>query len=193
VARADQAVVAAVATRDKVTGETRANDRELAGYVEKRDRTRKMIETGSAPDYAAAEKQLAGCSAVIDELETKALELMEAADAARAALAAAEKAKIDASNALAEARKALAARDAPIRAELLVQIEKQKVAAVELPADHRVPYSELRRKKRPALVNIDDAGNCSHCSTKIPLQTVAEARSGKALVTCRGCSGWILP
>jgi predicted nucleic acid-binding Zn-ribbon protein len=191
--RAEAAIVAAGSLRDKVVADTRANDRELAGYVEKRDRTRKMIETGSAPDYAAAERQLAQCLAIVDELETKALELMEAADAAKSALATAEKEKEKIAGQLDAARRALAGRDGPIRAELTEAAVRSKVAAGELPDDYRVPYAELRRKKRPALINISATGTCSHCSTKLPAQKVVEAQMGRAVNACPGCGGWMLP
>ena len=115
---AEAAVEAAVAERDRIVAATRANDRELADYADKRDRTRKMIDTGTAPDYAAAERQLAQVLEIVDRLETTALELLESTETAAGVLVDARREQDRATGVLAEAREALGARDAPIRVEL---------------------------------------------------------------------------
>lgn len=191
-AAAEAARAAAIATADAVKVEQRGNARELEEYVQKRKSTQKMIDEGTAPDYAAAERQLARCTEIVDQLETAALELMEREDAARTTLAAATEALATATKSLAEARAALAERDAPIRAELTALLPKRDEALAQLHLDLRAPYAELRRKKKRALVNTVD-GVCQSCQMRVPANKVNEVALGKALHVCPGCSGWLLP
>ncbi len=191
-ASAEAAHIAAVATADKVKVEQRANGRELEEYVQKRRATQRMIDEGTAPDYAAAERQLAKCGEIVDQLETAALELMERDDHARITLAAAVESVATTTKALAEARAALAGRDGPIRAELTALLPKRDEALALLHIDLRAPYAELRRKKKRALVNTVD-GVCQSCQMRVPANKVNEVALGKALHVCPGCSGWLLP
>ncbi len=180
------------AQRDTNVAATRKNDRELADYAEKRDRTRKMIETGTAPDYAAAERQLAQVLDIVDRLETTALEHMEVAESLVSARLVATRELDDARRALVEARAALAARDADIRAELTALIAKRPPFFDALPHEHRGGYAQLRQRKRPALVNTKD-NMCQVCQTKIPAQRCVETALARAVHTCPGCLGWLLP
>lgn len=185
VAGAQEALAAVVAQQRKT-------ERELGGYVDQRDRTRKLIDTGGVAEYAAAERQVAQCNAIIDDLETRSLEEMERRDGAEAELSAAKAEVAEATARLAEARAALGARDGAIRAELASAVEAQRTVAAELPAAWRVPYAELRRRKRAVLVNVVD-GNCSACGMRVTPQKVLETQKLRAVHTCVGCSGFILP
>jgi predicted nucleic acid-binding Zn-ribbon protein len=189
---AEAAKAAAQAAVDTLRTETRANTRELEEYVAKRTSTERMINDGSAPDYAAAERQLAKCSEIVDQLETRALELMETEDSARAALAAATDAVAQATHTLDEARAALGTRDAPLRAELAALLPRKEAAWAQLHHDLRAPYSELRRKKRRVLVNTVE-GVCQTCQMRVPANKVNEVALGKALHVCPGCGGYLLP
>lgn len=191
-AAANAAQLAAQAAVDQLRTEQRANTRDLEEYVQKRKSTQKMINEGTAPDYAAAERQLAKCSEIVDQLETAALELMEREDTTRAALLAAEEAVTTTTRTLAEARAALASRDAPIRAELAALLPRRDAALAELHPDLRAPYAELRRKKKRALVNTVD-GVCQNCQMRVPANKVNEVALGRALHVCPGCNGWLLP
>jgi predicted nucleic acid-binding Zn-ribbon protein len=189
---AEASTAAAVGEVERVRGATRSNDRELADYVDKRDRTRKMIDTGTAPDYGAAERQLAQVLEIVDRLETNALELLEATENAAATLAEAKRDEEKATAALAEARAALAARDAPIRAELTELIARRPPLLAEVPAELRSTYAQLRQRKRPALVNTAD-NTCRTCQTRIPTQRVVETTFARAIHNCPGCGAWLLP
>lgn len=180
------------ARRDANTQTARRNDRELADYADKRDRTRKMIETGTAPDYAAAERQLAQVLEIVDRLETAALELMEGAEAMATERLVAAREVEDARRALTAAREALGARDAPIRSELTELIAARPPVADALPHEYRAAYAQLRQRKRPALVNTKD-NMCQGCQTKIPAQRCVETALARAVHTCPGCQGWLLP
>jgi uncharacterized protein len=189
---AEKASTAALAERDRITTATRANDRELADYADKRDRTRKMINTGAAPDYAAAERQLSQVLEIVDRLETTGLELLDAAEAADGVLAAARRDEGAATSSLAEARTALGARDAAIRAELTELIARRPPLAEELKGELRSTYAQLRQRKRPALVNTVE-NICQTCQTRIPTQRVVETTLGRAIHNCPGCGAWLLP
>lgn len=186
------ALATAEAALKTVQDADRANGRELDAYVQKRDNTRRLIESGGAPNYEAAQKQLESCARIVDELETRQIELMEQADAAAAGLAQARDRVARAETELGASRAALSARDAPIRAELTAVLAEREVHQAALPAELRAPYQELRRKKRPVLVNVAD-GSCSSCHVKIPPQRVIETQLKKALHACPGCHGWLLP
>lgn len=180
------------ARREANTQAARTNDRELRDYADKRDRTRKMIDTGTAPDYAAAERQLAQVLEIVDRLETTALELMEAGEGLGRDRLVAQREVDDARRALAAAREALGARDGAIRAELTDLIAGRPPVAEALPHELRAPYAQLRQRKRAALVNTKD-NICQVCLTKIPAQRCVETALARALHTCPGCHGWLLP
>ena len=189
---AEAAATAAVAQQESVRQSTRKNDRELADYVERRDRTRAMIEGGSAPDYEAAERQLAQSLEIIDRLETVALDLMEATEAADRAIAETRRTVSLSQVALSTGREALAARDAAIRSELTVLIAERLPVASLLPIEFRAQYAQQRQRKKAALVNTE--GNvCRTCQTIIPAQRVLETAIFRAVHACPGCGGWLLP
>ncbi len=179
---------AAVAT---VVSMQRTTDRELEDYVDKKKRAQKLIDTG-AGDYASAERQVAQCAAIIDQLETRALELMEQRDAAEQALAAARRELAARQAELESARAKLSARDVPIRAELAAALDKQRAVSPELPSIYRQHYDDLRRRKRAVLINVTD-GCCSVCAMRIPPQKFVETQKDRAVHVCVGCGGYILP
>jgi predicted nucleic acid-binding Zn-ribbon protein len=183
---------AAKAALEATKTEDRANNRELDSYVQKRDTTKRMIDEGTAPDYAAAERQLARCRELVDDLETKGLELLDRLEAATKTLAEAEKARVKAEDDEREARKALGARDASLRVELTAALKVREAAWAELPPDYHVPYTALRQKKRIALVNVVE-GSCSVCHMRVAPQKANEVQMKRAVHTCVGCGGYLLP
>jgi len=178
----------AVAT---VVAAQRATDRELEDYIDKKKRAQKLIDTG-AGDYAAAERQVAQCAAIIDQLETRSLELMDQRDGAESVLVSSRRELAGRQAELEAARGKLAARDAPIRAELAAAFEHQRAVSPQLPASYRLHYDDLRRRKRIVLINVDD-GCCSACAMRIPPQKFVEVQKFRAVHTCVGCGGYILP
>ncbi len=199
VAQLAQAHTDAVAARDAAKAgleatktRERHNNRELDSYVQRRNATRLMINDGSAPDYAAAERQLANCIALVDELETKGLDLLDALEARTAGLKASEEARDKADSAEKDAREALSARDASLRVELGAALRKREGVWAEMPVDHRNHYADLRRKKRIALVNVEE-GSCVVCHMRVPPQKANEVQMKRAVHTCVGCGGYVLP
>ncbi|MBM4392166.1 MAG: hypothetical protein FJ090_13680 [Deltaproteobacteria bacterium] len=191
VASAEASVKLNESTVATVVASQRATDRELEDYIDKKKRAQKLIDTG-AGDYAAAERQVAQCASIIDQLETRALELMEQRDGAESVMASSRRELAARQAELEAVRARLAARDAPIRAELAAALEHQRAVSPELPASCRLHYDDLRRRKRVVLVNVDD-GCCSVCAMRIPPQKFVEVQKDRAVHTCVGCGGYILP
>lgn len=183
---------AAKAALDAMRAEERKNNRELESYVQKRDTTKRMMDDGSTPDYATSERQLANCIAKVDELETIGLDLLDRVEAATAALAQAEDARGKAEAAEKEARQALGARDASLRAELTAALKEREAVWKDVPVDYHTPYNELRRRKRPALVNVVD-GACAVCHMRVPPQKMNEVQLKRGVHVCVGCGGYLLP
>lgn len=71
-------------------------------------------------------------------------------------------------------------------------LPQKEEAAKLMPAEYRGNYAELRRKKRPAMVNVDD-GICQSCQCVVTPQRVLETRMLRAVHTCPGCHGYLLP
>jgi predicted nucleic acid-binding Zn-ribbon protein len=185
-------LAAAGEAKEAVRKEERASARNLDEYAQKRDATRQMIDTGTAQDYDAAQRQLENCLRLVDELETKGLELLDRLDAAEAAQQRASRTLAEAEAVLVEARARLAARDTPIRAELAQALQDREAAWGAVRPEHRGPYNDLRRRKRRALVNTLD-GNCAQCAMRIPPQRIVEVQLDRAVHTCPGCQGFVLP
>lgn len=189
---AKAALVTAEAELAAARSADRANTVELDGYLQKRDNTRRLIDGGTASNYDAAVKQLENCVRIVDELETKALELMERLDKATTAARYAREDAERAEELLTAARAALSQRDAPLRAELTAVLSDREGHWAALPPDLRSPYQDLRRRKRPVLVNTNN-GCCASCFVKVPQQRIIETQLKRGIFTCPGCSGWLLP
>ena len=170
----------------------RANTRELDSYTEKRNSTRQMINTGTAPDYALAERQLANVAARIDALENTGLELIDVLESAQARLKSSETDRRDAEAALSAAKADLSAKDGPIRKELGEILPRREAAWEQMHPELKPMYLDQRRKKKRALVNVVEK-TCSVCSTFVPPQVWLDTDSGKESHRCTGCGGWILP
>ncbi len=189
---ADAALTAAQSALATVKAADRANTRELDDYTKNRRSTQQMIDTGTAPDYAAAQRQVASLSARIDSLENAGLELIEGVERAQEALAAAERTRLQATATLAAATAALKSRDTPIRKELGEILPRREAAWVALDADLKPQYFDQRRKKKRALVLSIDR-TCSQCSTFVPPQVYLDVEAGREAHRCTGCGGWLLP
>ena len=170
----------------------RVKNRELEQYQEQRDRTRRLIDTGATPNYAASEKQLQQTNAIIDRLETELLDLMDQREGAERALRLLERDHAAATQAKTAAAEAKAAREPELRAGIAALLPKREAAWREVPTDFRSPYEELRRKRRPALVNIEE-GVCQGCQMRITPQWSIDVRMGRAVHQCPGCQGFLLP
>lgn len=94
-----------------------------------------MIDTGTTPNYAASEKQLAQTAINIDRLETQLLELMDEKEAAEKEKKALEIEKKQATSAREKAVKTKAEREPKLRAEMAEVLAKRKALPMKCPSN----------------------------------------------------------
>jgi predicted nucleic acid-binding Zn-ribbon protein len=169
----------------------RALGRKLAMYVGQRDRTKEMIDTGTAPDYGAAKKQFEQCAAIADETETALLGAMESSEAATAARDAATVALAQERQRLTDALETRKARDHGLRVELESRTPVREARWKALHPDDRPQYLNLLRQGREPLAEIR-GGTCFACHTEVGPQMRMEVERDKASHRCRGCQRWLI-
>jgi predicted nucleic acid-binding Zn-ribbon protein len=189
-AEAAAGAAAALAALEAARAEERTHQRQLDEYTARRDRTRRLIESGAAPDYAAADKQLTQLTAIVDDMETGALLRMDAREAAERAHAAAGLAVQRATHALDGARARQAARRPEIEARFTPLKPRRDALAARLPGDIRQTYDDLRQRRKPVVVTLQPDGQCPHCHLEAPPQLVNLVRRCEGLQVCRGCGCW---
>ena len=168
----------------------RTLNRQLADYAKKRDRTRTLIETGGAPDFEAAQRQLQQLLDLHDEVETRALEAMEERETLEAALTdtAADTARTEAAAAAAKERET--ERRPEIAARYSTLKPKHASFAKKLTTAHLARFQELKRKGVKPMVNLVD-GTCPQCHIEPPpMIKVDVARGSTRVNACRGCGAF---
>jgi predicted nucleic acid-binding Zn-ribbon protein len=195
--RAKQAIVdaeAALAQREKdllaAKENERALSRKLAMYVGQRDRTKEMLETGTAPDYGAAKKQYEQCAVIADDTEAELLAAMGASEAATAARDAAIATIAQEKERLTGAQEARKAKDRGLRAELETKTPIREARWKTLHPDDRTQYANLMRLGKEPLAEIRGT-TCSACNTEVGPQVRFEIAQAKATHRCRGCQRWL--
>ncbi len=190
-ASTDDALQACRAALEAVKSEEHRVMRRLDSYRNKVKTTRTMIDTGKAPDYRLAERQLHACTEIVDELETAALELMEARDEAEQALAAAEQAfdtaQGDARRAVEHERNRVPRIDAEL-ADLETARPELRAA---LSASERGAFDVLRARGRSAVATMRD-GACTACNYGAPSQVVNEINGAVRVHRCRNCGRFLV-
>jgi len=175
---------------DAALAELQTRERELnrrvAELTGQRDRTRQLIDTGRAPDYARATLQLTQQETLLDDTETDLLETMEAREAA-------EKEQAVSTDAVARARKDDAAarqryRDTSpgLKAEIAAKTAQRPPLLDKIEPDRRRQYEDLRKQGLDALSHVV-RGACNRCYQNAPPQIANEVLSGRRIHTCRGC------
>lgn len=187
--RASAALDAAREARAAAVAEERQINRKLEDYNGKRDRTRTLIDSGGAPDYATATKQLSQLIEIVDGLEYSLLEQMEARELAERGVARAERALAEAAAAVEAARLQQRTRRPEVEARYgeLRSARVQRWDALR-PVDQS-HYTGLRLKGTPVLVDVV-GGVCAHCHVEPPPQTVVEILRERRVHTCRSCHCW---
>ncbi len=197
VAETERVEKEAMAHRDRLqaellaaSAEERALQRQLDDYRAKQQSAMRILETGAGnPD--AAERQLAQCSAILDDIETKLLEMFERQDGLRASLNAAET-----ELAKAGAERMRVATETPVTLARLEAEEhatqpKRTSIADELSLEVRQRYDMLRAgKKKVAVARLVD-GSCTGCQMTVPAQHISDLRRG-LMEPCRGCGRFLL-
>lgn len=176
---------------DALRATERAKTRELEDYQGRKAQTQRLIDSGT-PNYTAAERQLQQCNTILDGLETDLLGLMDEIDTHTTARAANEKALKKAQEEQEAASSAKKAREPEIRATIATLLQDREAAWKVFPGPWQGHYLDLRRKKRAALVNVEEE-TCTTCRIKVPAQRIVEVQLDRTVHTCPGCLGFILP
>jgi predicted nucleic acid-binding Zn-ribbon protein len=190
--RAEQTRQEARTRLDAVLTDERAVMRKLDSYQKRIETTRAMIEAGKAPDYRLADQQLRSCLEIADELETRALELMELRDEAEAVLARAGEAAERAARFVEEFRGTATARQPVISEELRALDAARPEVEALVPSPLLVLFRGLRERGRSAVSPLKD-GACSLCNYSAPAQVLLEIKNGVRVHQCRNCQRFLLP
>ena len=169
-----------------VSTEERKLNRRMEEYILRRDRTRKLIDEGRAPDFMAARKQLEQCTEIVDELELEVLERIERREELEAEIAERQ-----------QALEAVRVKDAAGRSRYGAEAPKLKAAIAELTAqrpallerlnpDHRRIYQDHHELGQVAMTHIKDR-ICMACNREAPPQVILEVEHGRRIHRCRGC------
>jgi predicted nucleic acid-binding Zn-ribbon protein len=190
--RSEEARQEACVALEAVVAEERAVMRKLESYQKRIETTRAMIEAGKAPDYRLADQQLRSCLEIADDLETRALELMEQRDEAEAHLARARGAAARAVQQIGDHAAAAAARQ-PAIVEELRSLEAARPELESLvPAPLLAAFRALRERGRSAVSPLKE-GACSLCNYGAPAQVLLEIKNGVRVHQCRNCQRFLLP
>jgi predicted nucleic acid-binding Zn-ribbon protein len=174
---------------DDTRAEERALHRRLEAARGHRANALRLLETGQG-DPEGAQRQLDKSSALIDELETEMLELMERQDAQQAALAAATEVRAAEQSKVDELVEAQPALEAEQRASIAADQEEREPVWAQLPADLQQRYDDFRAKRMWAVSRLRD-GACHACNTVVRQQHVADLKRG-ILKPCMGCHRFLV-
>jgi predicted nucleic acid-binding Zn-ribbon protein len=169
----------------------RALSRKLAMYVGQRDRTKEMLDTGTAPDYGAAKKQYEQCAAIADETESELLEAMQTSETASAARDAAVADVANEKQRLASAQEIRKSRDHGLRVELEAKAPIREERWKAIHPDDRTQYANLMRLGKEPIAEIRGK-TCFACHTEVGPQVRTEIAHATASHRCRGCQRWLI-
>jgi uncharacterized protein len=190
-ADAQAALARAEAALGAIREEERAAARDVGLYEKRRAAASRALSEGLG-DPDAAQRQVEQCAAILDDLETRQLELMESAEAASGVLTAARSDRDTHARAAAaveaELPPGLAAIDA---ARAAVQPDRDAARAA-LPKELGLRYDLVRTKKRTAVAELRPDDTCLGCRLRAPTVEAADARRG-LLRACRGCGRFLIP
>ncbi len=169
----------------------RALSRKLQMYVGQRDRTKEMLDTGTAPDYGAAKKQYEQCAVIADDTEAELLAAMEASESAMSARDAAIAKIAEEKQRLVSAQEVRKAKDHGLRVELEARTPVRDARWKELHPDDRTQYANLIRLGKEPIAEIRGK-TCFACNTEVGPQVRFEIAQAKATHRCRGCQRWLI-
>ena len=148
------------------------------------DGQQSQVKTNTA--YTALLHEIDAAEAAISDTETRILELMDAAQAARKEVDEAERELAHAEGTLRERRQALEVRAEELAKEgARADAERAGLAAAIEPGI-LARYERILERRRPALALVEN-GVCMGCRVGIPPQRIVEVRAGRDLVTCGSC------
>jgi predicted nucleic acid-binding Zn-ribbon protein len=181
-----QAAAQTAGDLEAIRDEERRLSRRMEEYILRRDRTKRLIDAGQAPDFQSAQRQLEQCAAIVDDLEVEVLEHMERREALEALLAESD----ERVTALREQDTAGRARygelSGGLKAAVASLTEQRPALLDQLNPDHRRIYEDHHRAGRRALTHIT-APVCMACNREAPPQVIIDVDRGHRIHRCRGC------
>ncbi|MEC7241366.1 MAG: hypothetical protein VXW32_09005 [Myxococcota bacterium] len=159
-------------------------------YLDKAENTRKLLESGQASNYEAAQTQLEQCLEIADSEETALLELMEEIEEASERIASRERQlslRQDQHQNRVEARNQ---RLPALEQELALARSQRTRKAADLREDHLSLYEQLRKKLRHAVSSIHEDA-CTACGMVVSSMPLAEHRRGSVVHRCRNCGRFL--
>lgn len=187
--RAETALEHAAADCSAAVQQERRLNRDLEDYTQKRDRTRDLIDSGGAPDFETATRQLEQLTDIVDRLESELLEQMDARERSEDAEASARQRRAEMTVAVDGARAAERARRPELESRYRELRGLRPGRWEALRHDEQGHYGGLRERGLPVLVDVVD-GTCGHCHVEPPPQTVVEVLRERRVHTCRSCHCW---
>lgn len=166
--------------------EERTLQQKLQNYQKRVRETRRMIDEGRAPDFLMAERQVESCVTIVEQVETRLLEIMEELD------------QIHAKSERLKTESASLSRTVETRSrELQEQVERthlelerlqgeRKALEANVTVEHLERFRMLRRQGRAVLSLIKD-GSCTSCNFMVPSQVFLEIQRNTRIHVCRHC------
>lgn len=161
-------------------------------YQQKVRSTRRLIDEGKASDYLLAQRQLEACTRIADELESEALQLMEAIESLERRMTDLRAARNQRSTHLQQVEHALSV-SLPRLDEAIDRLKRERVdAEVAIPASYLDGVRRLQQQHRSLVSTLKD-GVCSMCNFSIAPQVVLEVNRGARVHACRHCGRYLVP
>jgi predicted nucleic acid-binding Zn-ribbon protein len=136
--------------------------------------------------YTALLHEMDRAKEAISDCETRILEGMDAAEAAREALAAAEAEDRETTERLDAEERAADAREEQLRSELAELSAQREQVGPKLDAKILAAYEKIAARRRPALALVSEE-MCQGCRVGIPAQNYIEILKGERIITCGNC------
>jgi len=147
-----------------------------------------QFETRKNDEYQALAHEVTRYEKELDDLETRELELMERADALRAALKSAEQALAKTKAEVQEDLSALTERRAHLETEITALRADRAALAADIPEGPLTLYERLLKSKGGMAIAPMQDGRCGGCHMKLVPATVIKVQSGKELAQCEDCA-----
>lgn len=148
-----------------------------------------QFETRKNEEYSALGHEIGRYEKQIGELEDRELELMEAADALKAALTEAEAKRTNTQGRVDEELSKLNERQGICQGQLDdLRSERQKLAS-QVDPDTLMLYERMSKNKGNVIVRLDSQSNmCGGCHMKVTTATLHKARAEQEITHCEQCS-----
>lgn len=176
------------AALDRNRADERAEQRHLEELRASRASALRVLTTGVG-NPEAAQRQLERCDALIDQVETRMLEILELQDALVAdvhrATESLDRAETAGRTADDTVPRAVAELDAAV-----ADLDGQRPALLDaLPRDVRARYESFRGRGRHAVAHVRN-GACEECRMEVQSQHMADLKRGR-MEPCHGCHRWL--